>query len=44
MGRRFCVIARCRTSLNLGIGRVYHPRNESSGKAEQMSSIIADEY
>jgi hypothetical protein len=44
MRRRFCVIAWCRTSLNLGIGRVYYPRNESYGKAEKMSNIIADEY
>jgi len=44
MGAGGCVITRGRTSLNLEIGRVYHPRNKLQGKAEKLSNINADEY
>jgi hypothetical protein len=33
-----------RTSLNLGIDRVYHPRMEKEGRPEKPNEIKPDEY
>jgi hypothetical protein len=41
---RYCSIFRPRTSLNLGIERVYHPRMEKEGRAEKPNEISEDEY
>ena len=44
MGAGWCSIASTRTSLNLGIERVYHLRMEKEGSSEKLSNINADEY
>ncbi len=44
MGRRFCAIVRSRTSLNLGIGRLYHRRMGIDGEGENLNDFNMDEY
>ncbi len=39
MGRRFCAIARSRTSLNLVVGRVYHRRLGVDGENENLNDF-----
>ena len=44
MGAGWCAIARGRTSLNLGIGRLYHRRKDLRGRAEKRNDFNEDEY
>ena len=44
MGAGWCSIAWVRTSLNLGSGRMYHPRMAKEGGSEKPNEIKPDEY
>jgi len=44
MGKRSCSKRRPWTSLKLGIDRVYHPRTEKMGSAEESNEIKPDGY
>ncbi len=39
MGAGWCAIARCRTSLYLGIGRVNYPRMGDEGEGEKLNDF-----
>jgi hypothetical protein len=44
MGAGFCSNSRCRTSLNIAVGREYLPRMGVDGEEENLNDFNADEY